>query len=154
MSLTNLEIVWIMSWCNLYHTCTKLFVYILISNNWNLAIHKWKHNSLANNICISLIIRIYSNSCISKHCLWTSSCELYISARLTYYLIFHMPEMPSLLLMYNLSIRNRSLTYWTPVNDSVALINIAFVVKLNEYFLYCLRTTFIHCETFSLPVCR
>jgi len=63
-----------------------------------------------------------------------------------------MPEMTSLLFVYNLCIRNRSFADRTPVADSVSFINPAFFVHAAEYFRNSLITAFVHRETESVPV--
>ena len=155
MSLTYLEVVRVMAWCNLNNTCSEFSVNIFISNNRNLTIHKWQHNLLANDVLVSLIIRMNCNSSITKHCLWSCCGELNVFATLPNNLVSHMPEVTSLLFVLNLGITNCSLTYRAEINNLIALVYLAFLVELNEYVFNCLRAALIHGESFSLPVsCR
>ena len=117
VTLSNLEIVRVMGRCNLYTACSELLVNIWICDNRDLSVCKWQLQHLSNYICVSLIIRIYSNSCISEKCLRSCGCYLNKSSRLSNYRIVDVPEISVLLLMDNLCIRYGSLTYRTPVDD-------------------------------------
>ena len=151
MTLTNLKIVRVVCRCNLNRTCSKFFIYIVICYNRNLFVNQRQNYILSYQLFIALIIRMYCDRSISKHCLRTGCCDLntFICSNDR---IVNMPEMSCLILVFYLCIRNRCLTYRTPVDNSWALINISLFVKADKYFLYCFRTAFIHCKTFSVPI--
>ncbi len=65
-----------------------------------------------------------------------------------------MPQMSRLLLILYLCVRNRSVTYRTPVDHSCALIYIAFLMHLAENLRDSLIAALIHCKTLSVPVTR
>ena len=117
MTLSNLEIVRIMCRSDLNSTCSKLFVYIIISNDRNLTVYKWKDCHLSYDILISLIIRVYGDRGISQQRLRMGRCNFKETVR-SGNRIFDMPEMSVLILMLHLGIRQRSLTFRTPVDDS------------------------------------
>ena len=108
-------------------------------------------------ICISLIFRVNGYCCITEHCLGTCCCKLkelslwglsvLINKR-----ILDMPEMTCLLLVLNLSVRDRCITYRTPVNDTATLVNPSFLMHLYKYFGYCLVAALVHCKALSVPV--
>jgi len=54
--------------------------------------------------------------------------------------------------MLNFCVRKGSLTYRTPVDDSGTFVDKSFFVKTKEYFFDRIRASFIHGETFSVPV--
>ena len=116
VTLTNLKVVRIMGRCNLNTACSELLINIIICNNRNLSVGKRKLKHLTNDILISVIIRINSYRGITKKGLRTGSCYLHESAFLTNYRVVNVPEESRLLLVNNLSIRNRSLTHRTPVS--------------------------------------
>ena len=104
VTLSNLEVVRVMCRCDLYTSCSKLLVNIWICDNRDLSVCKWQLQHLSYYICVSLIVRIYCNGCISEKCLRSCGCYLHKSSRLSNYRIVDMPEESVLLLMYNLSI--------------------------------------------------
>ena len=103
MTLSNLEVIRVMSRCDLYCTGSKLFIYIVIRHDRNLFIHQRKQYILAYDIFVSLIVRVYGNSCISQHCLRTCCCDLQKTI-CSYDRIFDVPEVACLLLMLYLCI--------------------------------------------------
>ena len=123
MSFTNLKVVRVMSRCNLNNTCTEFHINIFIGYNRDFSVDKRKHYLLANDVLVSVIVRVYGNCSITKHCLRTCSCKFNISSRLPNDFVFHVPKMARLVLMNNFSVRNRSLTDRTPVNDTVSFID-------------------------------
>ena len=128
MTLANLKVIRVVCRCDLNDTGSKFHIYILVCNNRNLTVHKRKHNGLADDILVTIICRIDSHCGISQHGLRTGRSKFYISARLSNDLVFHMPEMSCLLYVLYLCIRNRGLADRTPVDDTVALIDIALII--------------------------
>ena len=114
--------------CDLYASCSKFFVNILIRDNRDLTVSQRQFQHLADQIFVSLIIRIYCNCSISKQCFRTGGCDLYKSAFLSYDRIIDVPEKSVLILMLYLCIRNGSLAYRTPVDDSGTFVNISFLI--------------------------
>ena len=66
VTLSYLEVVRVMCRCDLNSTCSEFFVYIIIRNDRDLTVYKWKDCHLSYDIFVSLIIRVNSNCCISK----------------------------------------------------------------------------------------
>ena len=153
MAASNLEVIGVMCRCNLNAACSEFLVNILIGNNRDLSVCKRKFQHLAYKVLISLILRVYSNCCIAEKCLRTCGCDLNETSFLTYDRIIDVPEKSVLVLMYNLCIRNRSLAYRTPVDDSGTFVNISFLIETDKYLLNSLGTALIHGKTLALPVC-
>ncbi|MNO47429.1 hypothetical protein D3C76_377450 [compost metagenome] len=65
MALAHLEVIRVMSRCNLNRTTTKLFIYILISDNWDLTADNRQDQRFADHIFITIIFRMNSNRCIA-----------------------------------------------------------------------------------------
>ena len=42
MALTHFKVIRVMGWRNFYATCTERGIYIIIRNNWNLAVDEWQ----------------------------------------------------------------------------------------------------------------
>ena len=104
MALSNLEIVRVMGRCDLYTACSKLFVNVWICDDRDLSVCERQLQHLSHYICISLIVRIYGNGCISEKCLRSCCCYLDKSSRLPNYRIVDVPEIAVLLLVDNLCI--------------------------------------------------
>ena len=128
VTASNLKVVRIMSRCDLYASCSKFFINILISDNRDFSVCQRKFKHLANKIFVTLIFRIYGNSSITQQSFRTCSCDFYETAFFSYDRVIDMPEKSVLILMLNFRIRDRSLAYRTPVDDSGTFVNIAFFI--------------------------
>ena len=127
MTFSYLKILRVMSRCDLYASGTKFFINILIGNNRDLSVCERKLQHFANNVFVTVIIRVYCNCSISKKCFRTCGCDFNESSFFSFYRIIDMPEKSVLFLMLYLCIRNRGLTYRAPVDDTGTLINITFI---------------------------
>ena len=133
MAASHLKVVRVMSRSNLYASGTEFLIYISICNNRNQTICQRQLQHFSNQILIALILRVHSNSRISQQSLRTGGGDLYKAALFPCNGIINMPEEAILLLMLNLCIRNRSLTYRTPVNNPGTFINISLLIQLAEH---------------------
>ena len=122
MTLSYLEIVRVMSGCDLNYARSEVFLYVAVGNDRYLPVYKRKPYISAYYIRISLILRVNCYSSITEHGLGTGSSKLqesylgYRSVSLDKR-ILDMPEMSLLLLIINLSIGDGGLTDRTPVYD-------------------------------------
>ena len=151
VTLTNFEVVGVMSGGDLNSTGSEVFFYIRISYYGNLAVYQRQDQHLADLVCVAGIAGMYSYSGIAQHSLGTGGSYFNIAAAVSIG-IAQMPEMASLLLMQSLGVGNRSLALGAPVNDAFAFVDQALVVQTNEYFLYSLGQTFVHGEAGTIPV--
>jgi hypothetical protein len=65
-----------------------------------------------------------------------------------------MPEITIQFLMDNLNVRERGFTSWTPVDQSLRAVEQLIIPQPDESFTYSPRETFIHSESFMIPVAR
>ena len=151
MTSSYLEIVRVMSRRDLYAAGSELFVYIRVSDHRDFSVCQWKLQSLSDEVFVSVIIRIDCHCRITKQSLRTGGCDLHITTSVSNRII-DVPEMSSLLLMLYLCIRDGRMTYRTPVNDSGTFVDVSFLIETGKYFQNCLRASFIHGETLSVPV--
>ena len=128
VTASNLEVIRVMSRCNLYTSCSEFFVYIFIGDHRNLSVCERKLQHLADEIPVALIFRIYGNSSITQQGFRTCSCNLYETSLFPYDRVIDVPEESILILMLNLCIRDGSLAYRTPVDDSGTFVDIAFFI--------------------------
>ena len=110
-----------------------------------------KVDMFSDEVFVSVIIRIDCHCRITKQSLRTGGCDLHITTSVSDRII-DVPEMSSLLLMLYLCIRDGRMTYRTPVNDSGTFVDVSFLIETGKYFQNCLRASFIHGETLSVPV--
>ena len=154
VAFTYFEVVRVVCRCDLNATCSEFFVNVLICDNRDLTVRQRQFQHLADQILVSLILRVYCHCGITEQCFRTCGCDFYESSFFAYDRIVDVPEKSVLVLMLNFCIRDGSLAYRTPVDDPGAFVNVTFLVETDENFLYCLGASFVHGETFSLPVSR
>ena len=151
MAFSDFKVVRVVSRCNLNSTCSEFFVYIIICNDRNLSVCQRQKTFFSYDIFVSLIIRMYCDCRISKHCLRTC-CRNLKEIICSNDRIFDMPEESILLFMLYFRIRKRCLTYRTPVNNTGTFVNKSFLMQADKYLLYSLGAAFIHCKSLSVPV--
>ena len=66
MTKSYLKVVRVMCRCDLYNTCTKFHINIIICDNWDLTMYNWKIQSLTHHIFVTIIIRINCYCRITK----------------------------------------------------------------------------------------
>ena len=128
VTASNLKVVRVMGRCDLYTSCSEFFVYIFIGDHRNLSVCERKLQHLADEILVALIFRIYGNSSITQQGFRTCSCNLYETSLFPCDRVINVPEKSVLILMLNLCIRDGSLAYRTPVDDSGTFVDIAFFI--------------------------
>ena len=128
VTASNLEVVRVMGRCNLYTSCSEFLVYIFIGNHRDFSVCERKLQHLADKIFVTLILRVYGNSSITQQSFRTSSCDLYETSLFSYDRVINVPEKSVLILMLNLCIRDGSLAYRTPVDNSGTFVDIAFFI--------------------------
>ena len=157
MTLSNLKVVRVMCRSNLNNTGTKFHINIRIGNYRKLTVHNRKKEFFANQILITVIIGIYSNSRITQHGFRTCGCKLNKLCRADTSVILDqrildMPKMTCLFLILYFRIGNGGIANRTPVYNTASLVNPAFFMHLAEHFGNGLVTALVHGETFSVPV--
>ena len=128
MSLSNLKVVRVVCRSDLYASGSEFLVNILVCNYRDLSVCERKLQHFAYDVFVALIIRVYCNCSISKKCLWTGSCDLYEFALFSNNRVIDVPEKSVLILMLNLCIGNGGLAYRTPVDNTRALVDVAFFI--------------------------
>ncbi len=151
MTFSYFKVIRIVGGSNLNRAGSKFFIYIIICHNRNLSIHQRQKSFLSYDIFISLIIRMNRDRSIAKHGL-RPGCRNLKELFCSYDRVLNMPEEPVLFLMFNLRIRQRSLTYRTPVDNPRSSIDIPFLIESYEYFFNGFGTSLVHGKPFSVPV--
>ena len=157
MALAYFKVVRVVSRRNFNYARTELTVYIAVCHNGNPAVYKGQPNLAADQVLIPLVIGMYGYRRIAQHRLRPGGCKLqkFCLADFSVFFddrIFDMPEMSGLFLVFNLRIGNGGVTYGTPVDNTGAFIDPAFLMHFAEHFGNGLIASFIHGKAFSLPV--
>ena len=146
VTLADFKVVRVMCRCDLNGTCTEFDINIIICDNRDLTANKRQDEHLADNILITLVLRVNSNSGIAKECLRSCCCKIDISGTVLER-ISQVPEMTGLIRIIYLGIGDRCKAMRTPVDDPLTSVDKTLIIILYEYFLNCFRASFIHCET-------
>ena len=67
MANAHLIIIEIMCWRDLHATGTKFRIDVVIGDNRYDAICQWQIDRLANQVLVTLVIRVHRNRCITEH---------------------------------------------------------------------------------------
>ena len=151
MPQTDLEVIRIMSRSNLNTACSEVHFNIFIRNDGNLPVDDRQNKRFADNILVSLVVRVDGNGSITEHCLRSCCCKLEVTASVLER-IAKMPEVTCLILVFNLSVGDRSQTVRTPVYYTLATVDKSFIIKVYENLFNSLAAALVHSEAFSVPV--
>ena len=127
MAFAHLEVVRVMGRRDLHCTGPELFIHIVVCHDRDLSSYQRKDHILSDDILISLVVRVHRNSSIPQHRLRTRGRDLEETVR-THDRVFDVPEVSLLLLVLYLSVRERGLTFRTPVDDPGSLVNISLLI--------------------------
>ena len=151
MSLAYLEVVHVVSRCDLYSTGTLFRISVLVSDDRYLSSYERKDDCFAYKISISLVAFCYSDGDIRKHCLRTGCCDGDALAAVCCR-ISEIPVVTVYVLVLYFSIRKCGLAARAPVDDPVTLVDEALLIQADEHLVDCLVAAFVHRESFSSPV--
>ena len=136
MTKSNFPVVRVMSWSNFYHTSSKFHINIIISNNWNFFSSNRKFKHFSNNCFVAFIIRIYSNSSITKESFWTSCSNFNFSTSVSIFII-NVIHCTWCIFVINFIISKSSATARTPVYKALTFVHKSALIKSYEYITYC-----------------
>ena len=148
---TNFKVVRVVRRCDLYHAGSEVHLHIVICYNGNFTVYQRQDQSLAHQILVPFIIRVYCYGSIAQQSFRTGGRQFQIAAAILER-IAQVPEVTSLVLIFYLCIGNGSETLRAPVDDALATVDQTFLVILDENFLDCLAAAFVHGKTLSGPV--
>ena len=103
MPCTYLKVVRIVCRCDLYNARTELHINIAVRNNRYLPVDKRQENRFADNVLVSLVLWVYSDSGITQQRFRSCRSKLDISAAVCKR-VSQVPEMTCLILVLDLSV--------------------------------------------------
>ena len=140
-----------MSWRHFYYSSSKVHFYIAISYDRHFSSSQRNDNLFADEVLISAIIWMNSNSSISKQSFrpCCSKNETLISSDNW---IFDLSEISLLIKHLYFIISKSSSTARTSINHIFSLIDESIIVEVYEVFFHSFRKSLIHGKSFPLPV--
>ena len=151
MAQPHLKVVRVMTRRGLNTTRAELQINIIVRKDRNLASNNRQNRLLADQMLITLIVRVDRNAGIAHKGLRTGGC--YDNGFVGILdVITDIPQLARLGFVLNLSIRQCRRAVRTPVDDARALVNQALVIQVNKDFLYRTGTALVHREALSAPV--
>ena len=148
---TDLEVVRVVSRCDLNDAGTEVHFNIFIGNNGNLSSDKGESNRLSDIGSVSFVLGMNGNGGIAKEGFRSCCGKLKISAAIGKR-ITQMPEIAFFFLELNLGIGYGGLAMGTPVDYALASVDKALFVHAVENLDNGLAAALVHCETLALPV--
>ena len=75
MTVPYFKVIRVMRWSDFYNPCPKILLNVFVSDDWNLAVHKWQDDCFPDKRLVTFVVWVNRNSSISKKCFWTSCCD-------------------------------------------------------------------------------
>ena len=151
MTKSDLKVVRVVSRGDFNNTCTLSHIGVFVANDRNFLIKKRKNNVTAVEMLISRVVAVNCNRSIAEHSFGTGSCKFKLFACFLN-LIKKMPEIRVFFFIFNLGIRNGSITMRAPVYHTVTTINKVLFIKSYKYFSYRLTAALVQGEPLPVPI--
>ena len=151
MTVTDFEIVEIVSRCNLHHAGAELHIHVFIGDNRHFAVEYRQYDCLADIFFIPLVVGIDGNCGVAKHRLRPGRrhCQTLIRSL---DLIANIPEVRIDLLTLEFVIGERGQASGTPIDNAVAAIYQTLLVKSDKDLSDRLCQPLVHGEPGAVPV--
>ena len=152
MPLADLEVVRVMSRCNLDTACSELLVHIRIRDHRNHTVCQRELQHLSDQILVPVIVWIHRDRRISEKRLRPGRRDFDKPPFLSHNRILDMPEEAILVYMLDLRVRQGCLALRAPVDDAVSLVDPALLIELHKHGLDSAGAALVHREALSVPV--
>ena len=127
-SLTNFEVVRVVSRSDFNCTCTLFRIRVGVSDDRNFLANERKDNLLAYHVFISFVVRVDSDCHVGEHCFRSGCCNYDTFTLAVCCRVSEVPVLAVSVFVFNFCIGKRSLTFRTPVDESVASVDEALFV--------------------------
>ena len=148
---SHLVVVGVMSRGDLYNAGSEVHFNILVGDDRYLSVGERQLHGLADNVLVSLVVRVNRNRRIAEKRFGTRGGDLHEAAAVGERVV-DMPEVTLLLLVLALYVRDRGLAARTPVDDALAVVNESLFIIVYEHLLDCLGAAVVKGEALTLPV--
>ena len=140
-----------MSWSHFYHSSSKIHFYIAIGYDRHFSPCQRNNNLFADEVLISAIIWMNSNSSISKQS-FRSCCSKDKAFFSSDNRIFDFSEISLFIEHLYFIISKCSSTARTSIDHIFSLIDETVIVEVYKVFFHCFRKPLIHSKSLSFPV--
>ncbi len=131
VTLPYFKIVWIVGWRNLNGAGAVGRVDVLVGNNRDFTVSQRQHDARANELFVTFVVRVDSDSNVAKERLWAGGSDDDL-ADLVERWVGDFPELALLVFVLYLDIGKAGLVNGTVVNDPFAAVDKIFVPKFFE----------------------
>ena len=136
---------------DLYAARTEADLNVIVCNNGDLTVNDRKQYLFADEMLGVLVLGVDRNGGITEHGLGTGGSYLNV-ALLTDNGVLDVPEVSGLILVFDLGVGKGGQTTGAPVDDAVAAVDKALVVKVYEYLADRLGAALVHSKSLSRPI--
>ena len=148
---TDLEVVRVVGGGDLHDASSEILLHIGIGHDRNLTANQRQDQRFADDILITLVLRVHRDGGIAQHRLGTGRRQLQIAGAVLEG-IAQVPEMTRLLLKFHLRVRNGGLAVRAPVDDALAAIDQALLIQTDKDLAHGLRAALVEREALPLPI--
>ena len=151
MAHRHFKVVRVVRRSNFDCTCSKIWIYEFVGDDWNHAVYQWQHHFGADHVLITWVIRMDSNCAIAHHRLSTRCCN---NDALLAIAISNLNKFTGIIVVFYFNIRERCKATWAPIDDAFSAVDKPLIEELLKDCEYCLRKILIHRKCFARPVNR
>ena len=148
---TDLEVIGVVGGGDLDDTGALFHVGVLVADDGDFLVQQGQDDGAAVELLVALVIRVDGHGHVAQHGLGTGGGDLQALIG-TLDGVQQIPEVAVLLLMLDFGVGDGGLALGAPVDQTVAAVDLAFVVQLHEDFQHGLGALLVHGEVVAGPV--
>ena len=149
----DLKVVGVVAGRDLHAAGAELHIGVLIADDGDLAPDERERERFADHVLIARVLGVHRNGGVAEHRLGTGRGDLHAAGTVRQR-IADMPEEAVLLHVFDLNVGKGGLAVRTPVDDTLAAVDISLFVQAAERLAHGLGALLVHREALALPVAR
>ena len=149
MALADLEVVRVMGGGDLHAARSEIALHIFVRDHGDLSANEGQDQLFTNEVRIALVLGMHGNGSITQHGFRTGGCNNYVLALAILYRVANLPECTRLLGILDLGIRQSGAAVRAPVDDAVAAVDQALVIKVDKHLANGTGASLIHREALA-----
>ena len=131
-----------------------LHIGVLVGNDGYGLVYYGQNYVFADIIFIPFVGGVYCHGGVAEHSFGTGGGNYQPLGVGAFEEVFEVPEMRIFVGVFHLRVRERRLALGAPVDNSVAVVNKALVIEVDEHLPHRARALFVHSEGKARPVAR
>ena len=151
MPLSDLKVVRVVAGRHLDAAGAEVHLDIVVGDDGYLAAHERQDAGLADDVRVALVVRVHGDAGVAQHGLGTGSGDDEVAGAVGER-VADVPEVARLVDVLDLRVGERGGALGTPVDDSLALVDELFLIKVNEGLAHGAGAGIVHGEALALPV--